>query len=67
MSSTVKKAKETPKLAREGKQAIAGYFDPAVSVQLKQLGLEHGQKSIQDLLAEAINLLFVKYKKSPIA
>ena len=55
------------KTGREGKKAIAGYFDPAVSLQLKQLGLEQNDKSVQDLLGEALNLLFVKYKKQPIA
>lgn len=55
------------KAGRDGKKAIAGYFDPAVSLQLKQLGLEQNEKSVQDLLGEALNLLFVKYKKQPLA
>lgn len=52
--------------SRQGKKAITGHFDPAVSKQLKQIGLEQ-DKSIQDLLAEALNDLFTKYGRSPIA
>jgi hypothetical protein len=61
------KKKADPPGGREGKKVLAAWFTPAVQIQLKQLGLEQGQKSVQDLLAEAINLLFVKYKKPPIA
>jgi hypothetical protein len=52
---------------RQGKKAIAGYFDPSVWLQLKQLGLEQNGETVQDLLAEALNLLFAKHKKPPIA
>jgi hypothetical protein len=52
--------------SREGKKVIAGYFDPAVSRQLKQLALEE-DSSIQDLLREALNDLFRKRGKSPLA
>jgi hypothetical protein len=62
-----KRRKVEAKVGREGKKAIAGYFDPSVSLQLKQLGLEQNDKSVQDLLGEALNLLFVKYKKQPLA
>lgn len=59
---------EQPKLppSRQGKKAIAGHFDPAVSKQLKQLALEQ-DTTVQDLLAEALNDLFEKYDKKPIA
>ncbi len=67
MQQKAKKAAGRPKAGREGKRAIAGYFDPTVWLQLKQIGLEQNGKSIQDLLSEALNLLFVKYKKSPLA
>lgn len=60
------KAKQkTP--AREGKTVIAGHFDPKVSVQLKLIGLEQGERSVQDLMAEALNLLFERYGKKAIA
>ncbi|MBD2336139.1 hypothetical protein H6G64_03920 [Calothrix sp. FACHB-156] len=46
--------------------AIAGHFDPAVSKQLKQLALEQ-DTTVQGLFAEAVNDLFEKYGKKPIA
>jgi hypothetical protein len=52
--------------SREGKKAIAGFFDPAVSRQLKQIGLEKDM-SVQELLREALNDLFEKYGRSRIA
>lgn len=52
--------------SRIGKKTVAAHFDPAVSKQLKQIGLEH-DRSTQDLLREAINDLFAKYGKSSIA
>lgn len=52
--------------SRIGKKTVAAHFDPAVSKQLKQIGLE-ADRSTQDLLREAINDLFAKYGKAPIA
>ena len=52
--------------ARRGKKMIAAYFDPAVSRQLKQLGLER-DLSNQALIREALNDLFEKHSKAPIA
>lgn len=52
--------------SRVGKRAIAGHFDPAVSKQLKQLALEE-DSTVQRLLEEALNDLFSKYGKPPIA
>jgi hypothetical protein len=52
--------------SRVGKKTVAAHFDPAVSKQLKHLGLER-DSSTQDLLREAINDLFTKYGKPPIA
>ncbi|MEM7591762.1 MAG: ribbon-helix-helix domain-containing protein [Cyanobacteria bacterium P01_A01_bin.83] len=52
--------------SRKGKKAIAGHFDPAVSKQLKQLALNE-DKTVQDLLSEALNDLFEKYNLKPIA
>ena len=51
---------------RRGKKTIAGFFAPEVSNQLKILGINSG-KTVQDLLTEAINDLFTKHKKAPIA
>ncbi len=52
--------------SRVGKKTVAAHFDPAVSRQLKQIGIEC-DRSTQDLLREAINDLFTKYGKPPIA
>ena len=52
--------------SRVGKKAIIGYFDPSVSKQLKQIGLDK-DLSVQELLSEAINDLFHKYRKPNIA
>lgn len=51
---------------RAGKKTVAAHFDPAVSRQLKLLGVER-DRTTQDLLREAINDLFSKYGKGPIA
>jgi hypothetical protein len=57
-------ASRTP--SRIGKKTVAAHFDPAVSKQLRQLGLDR-DTSTQALLREAINDLFNKYGKPPIA
>jgi hypothetical protein len=46
--------------------AIAGHFDPAVGKQLRQIALDN-DTTVQALLEEALNDLFLKYGKSPIA
>ena len=52
--------------SRQGKKAVTGYYDPAVRQQLAILAAEE-QRSQNDLIAEALNLLFRNYGKSPIA
>jgi hypothetical protein len=52
--------------SRRGKVAITQWVDPAVRKQLAQIGLDH-DKTQAELAAEALNLLFEKYGKSPIA
>jgi len=52
--------------SRRGKKAITGFFDPIVSRQLKQLALDE-DKTVQLLLSEALNDLFVKHNYKPIA
>jgi hypothetical protein len=52
--------------SRQGKKTVAGHFDPAVSRQLREIALVE-DSSVQDLLKEAINDLFVKRGKPPIA
>ncbi len=51
---------------RVGKKPISGFFDPAVSRQLKQLALDQNS-TVQDLLGEALNDLFEKHHLKPIA
>ena len=48
--------------SRQGKRLIAGHFDPAVAKQLKMIAVEE-DKSVQALLEEALDLLFVKKGK----
>ena len=52
--------------SRQGKKFIGAYFEPEVSKQLKILAAET-EKTSQALLAEALNLLFERYRKNPIA
>ena len=51
--------------SREGKRLVAGHFPPAVAKQIKMLAAEE-DKSIQALLEEALDLLFVKKGKGHI-
>jgi hypothetical protein len=52
--------------SRRGKVAITHWVDPAVRKQVAQLALDH-DKSQAELVSEALNMLFEKYGKSPIA
>jgi hypothetical protein len=52
--------------SRQGKKTIAGHFDPAVSKQLHQIALDE-DSSVQALLTEALNDLFIKRGRPPIA
>lgn len=47
------------KPSREGKRLIAGHFDARVAKQLRILAAEE-DTTVQALLAEALDLLFVK-------
>ena len=51
--------------SRQGKKALTGHFDPAVSRQLKQIALDN-DTTVQALLGEALNDLFLKYDHNPI-
>lgn len=52
--------------SRVGKVSIGVWVDPAVRKQLAQLALDQ-DKDQGDLLVEALNLIFERYGKSPIA
>jgi len=47
---------------REGRYLIAGYFDASVKSSLRQIQVSHLKKTVQELLEEALNDLFAKYK-----
>jgi hypothetical protein len=51
--------------SREGKRLIAGHFDPKVAKHLRILAAEE-DTSIQALLEEALDLLFVKKGRGPV-
>jgi hypothetical protein len=52
--------------SRDGRRLIAGHFDPKVARQLKLLAAEE-DTTVQALLEEALDLLFVKKGKGSIA
>ena len=52
--------------SRRGKKPITAHFEPAVVRQLKQLGLDQ-DRSIQNMLGEALNDFFAKHGKPEIA
>jgi hypothetical protein len=52
--------------ARVGKRQIAAFFEPEVGRALKLLAAE-GDTTVQALLSEALNDLFAKHGKPPIA
>jgi hypothetical protein len=62
-------AEETRQLVqpgRVGKKPLIGYYSPECIKQFKQITLDRDTTQ-QDLLAEALNDLFHKYGKAPIA
>jgi hypothetical protein len=52
--------------ARDGAKHIGGYFAPEVSKQLRALAVAE-DTTVQDLLAEALNMLFQSRRLSMIA
>lgn len=70
LSSSGVAIKSTPtpffRPSRENRQLIAGHFPKPVAKQLKMLAVED-DTTVQQLLEEALNLLFVKKGKQRIA
>ena len=64
-TAEVEQAK-APQPGRAGMVLVAGHFDPAVRKQLKGIALDQG-RTVQDLLAEALNDLFAKYRRPELA
>ena len=54
------KASPPPAVSREGKVNVSAYFPSEVKASLRLVQAKRGGK-VQDLLAEALNLLFAKY------
>lgn len=52
--------------SRRGKRHISGYFEPEVLRQVKIIGAEQ-DKTINQVLADALNALFTQLGKPPIA
>ncbi|MYG00404.1 hypothetical protein F4212_14915 [Candidatus Poribacteria bacterium] len=61
---TQKEVKVAP--SRQKKRHISGYFSEDVHKQLRLIGFEN-DKSIQQMLSEALNMYFTFHDKSPIA
>ena len=47
--------------SRAGKVNVTGYFAPSVKSSFRMIQTTHPEKTIQDLLTEALNDLFAKY------
>jgi hypothetical protein len=52
--------------SRQGTKPITVHHPEAVRRQLKALAAEQG-RNVEDMVAEALNLLFAKYRKAEIA
>ncbi len=63
-------AEEAPSIharpSRKSMKHVGGYFDPAVSKQLREVALNE-DSSVQALLGEAIDMLFQSRRKPTIA
>lgn len=64
-----KPASAAPAGRRPGRtdtRVVSGHFDPAVQKQLRQMALDD-DTTVQELLREALNDLFAKHKRKPLA
>ena len=52
---------DSAKAYRVGRVNVTGYFDPAVKQSIRLIQAKHPDRTLQDLLAEALNDLFAKY------
>lgn len=62
----VEPTKAPQKPSRRNTKHIGGYFDPAVSRQLRGIALEE-DSTVQELMGEALDMLFQSRRKPPIA
>lgn len=61
-----KPALKHPKPSRAGTKMVGGYFDPTVSKQIRLIAVQE-DTTVQDLVAEALDLLFQSRQKPTIA
>ena len=59
--STAGASADSAKAYRVGRVNVTGYFDPAVKQSIRLIQAKHPDRTLQDLLAEALNDLFAKY------
>ncbi len=59
-------SRPTGQPSRQGTKAITGHYPPPVRYQLKLLAAEKG-RTMEDMLAEGLNMLFAAYGKPEIA
>lgn len=52
--------------SRQGKRGVTAFFAPEVTKQLRLLAAEE-DRTVQSLMEEALNEIFRKFGKSPIA
>ena len=65
-SNDAKPASSHARPSRKSTKHVGGYFDPAVSKQLREIALAE-DSSVQALLAEAIDMIFQSRCKPMIA
>lgn len=65
-AETPRRVTATRQKGREGKVSITQWVDPLVRKQVAQIALDQ-DKDQYELINEALNLLFEKYGRSPIA
>lgn len=65
-SGPAKPMKAPEKPSRRNTKHIGGYFDPAVSRQLRGIALEE-DSTVQELMGEALDMLFQSRRKPTIA
>ena len=65
-SPIAKPAGKHARPSRAGVKHVGGYFEPEVSRQLRQIALDE-DSSVQELLAEALDMLFHSRHKPTIA
>jgi hypothetical protein len=61
-----KTAAQSAQSSRLGTKAITVHFPEGVRRQLKTMAAEQG-RNMEDMVAEALNLLFAKYRKAELA